>query len=101
MSALIKSSINRFGDERLYPLQSGVTHLYRHNVAPTYNQPVIRQQGNHIGHDRNQAQDSSHSNPVISEGAQPSTDVEPSSAAKPGDIVIQSMRYQLYHSVFD
>ena len=73
----------------------------RHNVAPTYNQPVIRQ----IGERNDQAQDIQPPN-TTSIDAQPisgttsPTSPKSTSTAKRGDLIVQSMRYvPLYTSI--
>jgi hypothetical protein len=66
----------------------------RHNVAPTYNQPVIRQ----IGERHDPAQDAQSSN-TASADSQPTTNTtsptspKSTTTAKPGDLIVQSMRY--------
>ena len=67
---------------------------YRHNVAPTYNQPVIRQ----IGERNDPAQDAQPPR-TASADTQPTTDTtfptspKSTTTAKPGDLIVQSMRY--------
>ena len=60
----------------------------RHNVAPTYNQPVIRQLGERDG----AAQDARHP-PSETTSADVPTSPESASTAKPGDLIVQSMRF--------
>src|SRR5271168_1243011 len=69
-----------------------------HNVAPTYNQPVLRQVG-----DRNNpgtqdvlpAVEAANEAPADASAGSPPTSPTSSSKAKPGDLIIQSMRYCL------
>ena len=65
---------------------SAVTYTLtnRYNVAPTYNQPVIRK----IGKANVTTQDSQ---PPINTDATKASSI--TSIAKPGDLIVQSMRY--------
>ena len=61
-------------------------HIFRHNVAPTYNQPVIRQ----LGERHDQIQDNE---TVVTDAEKTSThNLRASSTAQPGDLIVQSMR---------
>lgn len=69
-----------------------------HNVAPTYNQPVIRQ----VGERNNQGAQDAQSPPEEPSQAAAESSTNDSAAstlptspskAKPGDLIIQSMRY--------
>jgi len=81
---------------------SQVSHslINRHNVAPTYNQPVIRQ----VGERNDRAQDASAAaNSTIADAdTDNNTTVPPTSpkssfsTAKRGDLIVQSMRYSLF-----
>ena len=66
---------------------------FRHNVAPTYNQPVIRQ----VGDRQNEARDENTRAPSDHTAAKaPSSPKSPKSStsitAQPGELIVQSMR---------
>jgi len=71
-----------------------------HNVAPTYNQPVIRQIGDRNNQGTQEAQpvlDASSETaveaPADLSGAKTASSLSSPSKAKPGDLIVQSMRY--------
>jgi hypothetical protein len=95
-SKSIKSATTQSGAERTSP--SNPLNNLSHNVAPTYNQPVLRQVG-----DRNNpgtqdvlpAVETTAEAPAEASTGNPPTSPTSPFKAKPGDLIIQSMRYCL------
>jgi len=110
MSPSTRCAMNPHGDKRkshpLLGVSEWLTHG-RHNVAPTYIQPVIRQLGdrperNDAPRDTSQggAAPADQSPPSTTQSAAIHTSPKVSSRGKPGDLIVQSMRLILIISKY-